>query len=151
MSEKDDKKFQEEWKLEREMINNRQVCETCKHWQVGNSEFCLKKFICHLPDNTCLNWKEGIKAEYYHYPPNATWEEIEEINKKFIEEWKDYLETKTELEKKLLINTEDLIRQSMEVLDEMEKGQKRYVLIHWIVITFGALLGIGFIALKFFL
>lgn len=54
---------------------------------------------------------------------------------------------KTELEKNLLSNTKDLIRQSMEVLDEMEKGQKRAVLIHWIIITFGALLGIGFIAL----
>ena len=56
MCENDDKKFQEEWKLEKEMIKNRQVCETCKHWQVGNYENCLKKFICHLPDNTCLNW-----------------------------------------------------------------------------------------------
>lgn len=92
VKEKDDKKFQEEWKLEKEMIKNRQVCETCKHWQVGNSEFCLKKFICHLPHHTCLNWKEGIKAEYYPYPPNATLEEIEEIIKKHIEEWKDYLE-----------------------------------------------------------
>ena len=92
MDDNDDKKFQDEWKLEREMIKNRQVCETCKHWQVGNYENCLKKFICHLPDNTCLNWEEGIKAEYYPYPPNATWEEIEEINKKHIEEWKEYLE-----------------------------------------------------------
>lgn len=95
VKEKDDKKFQDEWKLEKEMIKNRQVCETCKHWQVGNYENCLKKFICHLPDNTCLNWKEGIKAEYYPYPPNATWEEIEEINKKFIEEWKDYIKPLT--------------------------------------------------------
>ncbi|MBO5826882.1 MAG: hypothetical protein J6R59_00190 [Paludibacteraceae bacterium] len=91
MCEKDDKKFQDEWKLETEMIKNCQVCETCKHWQVGNSEPCLKKFICHLPDNTCLNWEEGIKAEYYPYPPNSTWEEKEEINKKHIEEWKKYL------------------------------------------------------------
>lgn len=29
---------------------------------------------------------------------------------------------KTKLEKKLLINTKDLILQTMEVLDEMEKG-----------------------------
>ena len=72
-------------------------------------------------------------------------------DKKFQEEWKEYLETKTELEKKLLINTKDLIRQSMEVLDEMEKGQKRAVLIHWIIITFGALLGIGILALISFL
>jgi hypothetical protein len=36
--------------------------------------------------------EETIKAEYYPYPPNATWEEIEEINKKHIEEWKEYLE-----------------------------------------------------------
>lgn len=59
--------------------------------------------------------------------------------------------TKAELERKLLINTKDLIRQSMEVLDEMEKGQKRAVLIHWIIITFGALLGIGILALIVFL
>lgn len=78
---------------EKEMIKNRQVCETCKHWQVGNYEPCLKKFICHLPDNTCLNWKEGIKSEYYPYSPNATWEEKEEINKKNIEEQKEYLKT----------------------------------------------------------
>ena len=57
---------------------------------------------------------------------------------------------KAELERKLLINTKDLIRQSMEVLDEMEKGQKRAVLIHWIIIAFGALLGIGFLALIVF-
>lgn len=85
-------KIQKQLKLEKEMIKNRQVCETCKHWQVGNYKNCLKKFICHLPDNTCLNWKEGIKAEYYPYPPKSTWEEKEEINKKHIEEWKDYLE-----------------------------------------------------------
>ena len=100
---KNDKSFQDEWKLEKEMIKNRQVCETCKHWQVGNYENCLKKFICHLPDNTCLNWeectclnwKEGIKAEYYPYPPNSTWEEKEEINKKHIEEWKKRLKPLT--------------------------------------------------------
>lgn len=36
--------------------------------------------------------EKTIKAEYYHYPPNSTWEEKEEINKKHIEEWKEYLE-----------------------------------------------------------
>ena len=43
--------------------------------------------------------EETIKAEYYPYPPNSTWEEKEEINKKHIEEWKKYLKplTKTEL------------------------------------------------------
>ena len=75
----------------------------------------------------------------------------ENDDKKFQEEWKEYLETKTELEKKLLINTKDLIRQSMEVLDEMEKCQKRALLIHWIIITFGTLLGIGILALIAFL
>lgn len=95
MDENDDKKFQEEWKLEKEMIKNRQVCETCKHWHAGGSyrdKPCLKIWMCHNPDNTCLNWEEGIKAEYYPYPPNATWEEIEEINKKNIDEWKEYFE-----------------------------------------------------------
>ena len=58
---------------------------------------------------------------------------------------------KTQLEKKLLINTKNLILQTMEVLDEMEKGQKRAVLIHWIIITFGSLLGIGILALIIFL
>lgn len=58
---------------------------------------------------------------------------------------------KTELEKKLLSDTKDLIRQSIEVLDGIEKGQKRAVLIHWIIITFGALLGIGILALIVFL
>lgn len=58
-------------KSEKEMIKNRQVCETCKHWD------------------------EGIKAEYYPYPPNATCEEKEEINKKHIEEWKEYLKPLT--------------------------------------------------------
>lgn len=57
---------------------------------------------------------------------------------------------KTQLEKKLLINTKNLILQTMEVLDEMEKGQKRAALIHWII-TFGALLGIGILALIVFL
>lgn len=54
---------------------------------------------------------------------------------------------KTQLEKKLLSDTKNLIRQSIEVLDEMEKGQKRAVIIHWIILTFGALLGIGILAL----
>lgn len=58
-------------KSEKEMIKNRQACETCKHWQ------------------------EGIKAEYYPYPPNATCEEKEEINKKHIEEWKECLKPLT--------------------------------------------------------
>ena len=64
---KNDKSFQDEWKLEREMIENHQVCETCKHWQTGGSyrdKPCLKIWMCHNPDNTCLNWEEGIKAEY---------------------------------------------------------------------------------------
>lgn len=55
------------------------------------------------------------------------------------------------LEKKLLINIKDLILQTMEVLDEIEKGQKRAALIHWIIITFGTLLGIGILALIVFL
>lgn len=58
---------------------------------------------------------------------------------------------KTQLEKKLLSNTKDLISQSIEVLDGIEKGQKSAVLIHWIIITFGALLGIGILALIVFL
>lgn len=58
---------------------------------------------------------------------------------------------KTQLEKKLLSDTKDLISQSIEVLDGIEKGQKSAVLIHWIIITFGALLGIGFLALIVFL
>ena len=58
---------------------------------------------------------------------------------------------KTELEKKLLSDTKDLIRQSIEVLDGIEKGQKRAVLIQWIIFTFGALLGIGILALIVFL
>ena len=64
---KNDKKFQEEWELEKEMIKNRQVCETCKHWHAGGSyrdKPCLKIWMCHFPDNTCLNWEEGVKAEY---------------------------------------------------------------------------------------
>ena len=58
---------------------------------------------------------------------------------------------KTKLEKKLLSDTKDLIRQSMEVLDGMEKGQKNAVLIQWIIFTFGALLCIGILALIVFL
>lgn len=58
---------------------------------------------------------------------------------------------KTQLEKKLLINIKDLILQTMEVLDEIEKSQKRAALIHWIIITFGTLLGIGILALIVFL
>jgi hypothetical protein len=58
---------------------------------------------------------------------------------------------KTKLEKKLLSDTKVLIRQSMEVLDEMEKGQKRADLIHWTIIAFGTLLGIGILALVAFL
>ena len=54
---------------------------------------------------------------------------------------------KTQLEKKLLSDTKDLIRQSIEVLDGIEKGQKSAALIQWIIITFGALLGIGILAL----
>ena len=55
------------------------------------------------------------------------------------------------LEKKLLINIKDLILQTMEVLNEIEKGQKRAAFIHWIIITFGALLGIGILSLIVFL
>ena len=58
---------------------------------------------------------------------------------------------KTQLEKKLLINIKDLILQTMEVLDEIEKGQKRADLIGWIIVTFGVLLGIGILALIVFL
>ena len=55
------------------------------------------------------------------------------------------------LETKLLINIKDIILQTMEVLDEIEKSQKRAALIHWIIITFGVLLGIGILALIVFL
>jgi hypothetical protein len=62
---------------------------------------------------------------------------------------------KAELEKKLLIDTKNLILQSMEALDEMKKMQKSTDIIGWIgltlMITFGVLLGFGFIALMFFL
>lgn len=63
--------------------------------------------------------------------------------------------TKAELERKLLIDTKNLILQSMEVLDEMKKMQKSADIIGWIglslMIAFGVLLGIGFLALMFFL
>lgn len=63
--------------------------------------------------------------------------------------------TKAELEKKLLIDTKKLILQSMEALDEMKKMQKSTDLIGWIgltlMITFSVLLGVGFLALMFFL
>ena len=42
---------------------------------------------------------------------------------------------KAEHEKKLLINTKNLILQSMEVLDEMKKMQKSADIIGWIGIT----------------
>lgn len=62
---------------------------------------------------------------------------------------------KEEYEKKLLIDTKNLILQSMEALDEMEKMKKSANLIGWIglslMITFSVLIGIGFIALMFFL
>lgn len=62
---------------------------------------------------------------------------------------------KAEHEKKLLINTKNLILQSMEVLDEMKKMQKSADIIGWIgitlMITFSVLLVIGFLALMFFL
>ena len=60
---------------------------------------------------------------------------------------------KTELEK--LIDTKNLILQSMEVLDEMKKTQKRTDIIACIgitlMITYSVLLVIGFLALMFFL
>ena len=62
---------------------------------------------------------------------------------------------KAELEKKTLIDTKNLILQSMEALDEMKKMQKSTDIIGWIgltlMITFSVLLGFGFIALMFFL
>lgn len=62
---------------------------------------------------------------------------------------------KAEHEKKLLINTKNLILQSMEVLDEMKMMQKSADIIGWIgitlMITFSVLLVIGFLALMFFL
>lgn len=60
---------------------------------------------------------------------------------------------KAELEK--LIDTKNLILQSMEGLEEMKKMRKRADLIGWIgitlMITFSVLLGFGFLALMFFL
>lgn len=62
---------------------------------------------------------------------------------------------KAELERKLLIDTKNLILQSMEALEEFEKMKKRADIIGWIgltlMITFSVLLGFGFIALMFFL
>ena len=62
---------------------------------------------------------------------------------------------KAEYEKKLLIDTKNLILQSMEALDEMKKMQKSTDIIGWIgltlMITFSVLIGFGFIALMFFL
>ena len=63
--------------------------------------------------------------------------------------------TKAELESKLLIDTKKLLLQSMEASEEFEKMKKSSDLIGWIgltlMITFSVLLGIGFIALMFFL
>ena len=63
--------------------------------------------------------------------------------------------TKVELERKLLIDTKNLLLQSMEAREEFEKMKKSSDLIGWIgltlMITFSVLLGIGFIALMFFL
>ena len=62
---------------------------------------------------------------------------------------------KAELERKLLIDTKNLLLQSMEAMEEFEKMKKSSDLIGWIgltlMITFSVLLGIGFIALMFFL
>ena len=63
--------------------------------------------------------------------------------------------TKEELEKKLLIDTKKLILQSMEAIEEFEKMKKSSDIIGWIgltlMITFSVLLGVGFLALMFFL
>ena len=63
--------------------------------------------------------------------------------------------TKAELERKLLIDTKNLLLQSMEACEEFEKMKKSSDLIGWIgltlLITFSVLLGFGFIALMFFL
>ena len=62
---------------------------------------------------------------------------------------------KAELERKLLIDTKKLLLQSREALEEFEKMKKSSDLIGWIgltlMITFSVLLGLGFIALMFFL
>lgn len=63
--------------------------------------------------------------------------------------------TKVELERKLWIDTKNLLLQSREAMEEFEKMKKSSDLIGWIgltlMITFSVLLGIGFIALMFFL
>ncbi|MBO5827169.1 MAG: hypothetical protein J6R59_01625 [Paludibacteraceae bacterium] len=63
--------------------------------------------------------------------------------------------TKVELERKLLIDTKNLIIQSREALEEFEKMKKSSDLIGWIgltfMITFSLLIGIGFLTLMFFL
>lgn len=63
--------------------------------------------------------------------------------------------TKVELERKLLIDTKNLLLQSMEAREEFEKMKKSSDLIGWIgltlMITFSVLIGFGFIALMFFL
>ena len=62
---------------------------------------------------------------------------------------------KAERERKVLIDTKNLILQGVEALDEMKKMQKRADIIGWIGITsliaFSVLLGFGFIALMFVL
>ena len=62
---------------------------------------------------------------------------------------------KAELERKLLIDTKNLIIQSREALEEFEKMKKSSDLIGWIGITlmiaFTVLLVIVFLALMFFL
>ena len=55
---------------------------------------------------------------------------------------------KTQLEK--LIKAKDLILQSKEILDEIKKSQKITDRTNWII-TFGALLVIGILALIIFL
>ena len=63
--------------------------------------------------------------------------------------------TKAELERKLLIDTKNLLHQSMEAMEEFEKMKKSSDLIGWLgitlMITFSALLVIGILALMFFL
>ena len=55
----------------------------------------------------------------------------------------------------LIIDTKKLLLQSREALEEFEKMKKSSDLIGWIgltlMITFSVLLGLGFIALMFFL
>ena len=61
--------------------------------------------------------------------------------------------TKVELERKLLIDTKNLLLQSMEAREEFEKMKKSSDLIGWIgltlMITFSLLIGFGFIAYLF--